>query len=104
MSSRPLVQPEQVAAWSALPTDYFSAQEKLRVLSFVTTPAALKLRENFPALLREMMTNAASHAPRMGQLTVEVYRKHTDEFVRKLGELKIAPAQGGAAGGRKRRR
>ena len=104
MKSRPLVQPEQImAAWRALPPDYFSVEEKLQLVSFVTTPAALKVGENFPAILREMMANIAPHTPRMGQLAMVVFKKHTGEFGRKLNELKIVPAQGRTGRGRKPR-
>jgi hypothetical protein len=105
MRSRPPVQPERImAAWRALPADYFSTEEKLQLLSFAATPAAAKLGENFPQFLRDVMANVAPHAPRVGQMTTEVFNQNLEAFARRLGELKIAPAQGRAGGGRRPRR
>lgn len=105
MRARPPVGPEQLeAAWMALPPDHFSEEERLQVLAFASTPAAAKLAGGFTELLRELAANVAPHAPRMGQLTAEVFNKHTQEFARRAGELEIAPAQGPRARGRRRRR
>lgn len=105
MRARPPVQPERImAAWRALPPDHFSAEEKVKLFAFASTPAAAKLGEGFPEFIRGVMANLAPHAPRMGQLAAEVFNRHTEEFARRLGELKIAPAQGQPRGRRRPRR
>ena len=99
--------PERIrAAWRSLPPDHFNAEEQARLLAFAATPAALKLVEGFPELIRGVLANAAPHAPRMGEMTSEVFKLHTEEFARRLGELKIAPARarGPQNGGRRPRR
>lgn len=105
MRTSPPVPPERIwAAWRSLPTDHFSAEEKARLLAFAATPAAAKLGEGFPEFMRGLMANVAPHAPRMGQLTSEIFKRHTEEFARRLGELKIAPAQGEQKGRSRPRR
>jgi hypothetical protein len=105
MRATPPVTLERIrAGWMSLPPDHFSAEEKARLYAFAATPAAAKLGEGFPEFIRGVMANVAPHAPRMGQLTSEVFERHTGEFARRLGELKIAPAQGQQKGRSRPRR